>query len=1666
MKKIFSFLLLICFWFNTNAQYNFGYGNSWVDHDKTYYKFISNETGLHRINYSTLAQLGISLNGSAFKLYHKGEEIPIFVTNSGNFGTTDYIEFYGSENDGYFDTQLFTSPNDHIHQYKSFFTKGSAYFLTSSPETSNKRYIQATNNLAGAPPKKDYFMYESVKVKSTQFNPGEAHKDGSGIKSFYGFYEEGEGKVSTEMNSGTLVTTHNVTTEYLYSAAPVSADVEVRVVGKGESQIAIDNHHFHISVNGNKYLSYASMFRWDLETFNFNLPLSQISNSTTFKFEPYDSVVVVGGGAATFDLETKIALSYIKVNYPRQFNFDNETDFKFELDIDTDTYIEISNFNGGSNPVIYDLTAGRRINPIFEDGVYKVRITPIGGVDSERTFYITSTTNSNNLTNLSEYKEVNFTDYNDPANQGDYIIISHPSLREGNTDWVSEYADYRENESPCTKYDVVEVNIEELYEQFAHGIRKHPLSIRNFINYAMDFWEEEPEYLLLLGKSIEYSTLSESTSATLNNFEECLVPTYGHQPSDLLLTCRNNFDYRPQLALGRIPAKNPAEVKAYLDKLKEYESYFVTDCSDLSDREWMSRVLHIANGFNGVELETYLEYLDEYAISQESAPASLEVVNTLTSSSYTVNFPQIDAYMEDGLGIITYFGHSGAQQENYWEINDIKDPDNPNFYENEGMYPLIFSNSCFVGQIHRDDSESQAEEWVLEDDAGAIGLLATIALSFPTYLDIFTNELNNNLFNEHYGEPVGFNLKQTIEDIYAPFGSPAYEGTVVTCLEFTWTGDPAVRPYLFDNPEYLISDIDTDPPFNQGPILLTEDGEIEVEVTLENLGKVDGLVNIEIVRVYEDGSQEVVISEDVISPNRLASYIFNIPANPADGVGTNQLIVTVNGDETILEDCFNNNEAILEFIGEPEDPIICPEVNIDIIGLDADTYCAEDTDIELEADVNVSNGTGTFEIDGQSINNDNFNPSDYAPGQYIITYDYVFNNNEGQQCSEFSSTTINIVEIPNATFSVDLDPGSTLCIDEPITFTYEGGSDTDFDWSFGDNASTSSASTEGPHFISYTEGGMKTITLSVENSAGCKEEMSVNIEVLSKLEDPQINCVNQTESSVEFQWNAVDGAEYYAVSFDGGVLEVNETSFMVDELDIEEEVFISVTAIGVEACANSEIVPAFCSSNFACSSTETEILNINETYCYGESAVLLEATPIGGQFTVNGETNDTFDPSILDPGDYNIQYVYIDENDCTFADQVNVTINEPGDVSIDGDATSICLGETVTLTANAALDGQFFWDGSGIIENNNESITVSPQSNEEYILTYVDASGCIYNGVAAVEINEDNNPNASFQTSAAGICIGESITLTNNSTNANNISWEITDPNGEITSSQDDEIDLTLNEVGEYGVSITVQGCGVTEDTFTQTSAFTVSGLPEVGVPNDFTVCPNEEFILEVTGVSSVVVASEALTPTGGTTFSGILDHPETFEIIGSNEFGCSNSATLTVSVNPDVTITLSEDVTICPGDEVTLNAQGGATYEWVVDDEVVETESEITLPIGEMTTFNVTAISEFSCTKTASVTVDVDEELCDVELKVPNAFTPNGDGTNDAFVIENLDRYPQATIEIYNRWGQIVYEAAPYGNDWNGTNDGEDLPHATYYYILELNDGSPVQTGTITILK
>ena len=161
----------------------------------------------------------------------------------------------------------------------------------------------------------------------------------------------------------------------------------------------------------------------------------------------------------------------------------------------------------------------------------------------------------------------------------------------------------------------------------------------------------------------------------------------------------------------------------------------------------------------------------------------------------------------------------------------------------------------------------------------------------------------------------------------------------------------------------------------------------------------------------------------------------------------------------------------------------------------------------------------------------------------------------------------------------------------------------------------------------------------------------------------------------------------------------------------------------------------------------------------------------------------------------------------------------------------------------------------------------------------------------------------------------------------------------------------------------------------------------------------------------------------------------------------------------------------VCIGASINLTSQtiAGVTYLWTGTNGYISTLQNVVINSAKLSDADIYSltVSSNGCTSIPSI-VTVIVNNCIVDFFIPEGFSPNGDGVNDLFVIRGIQNYPNNSFLIYNRWGNKVFEAKPYQNNWDGKSDfglilsGDELPIGTYFYLLDLGIGSDVIKGTI----
>lgn len=195
--------------------------------------------------------------------------------------------------------------------------------------------------------------------------------------------------------------------------------------------------------------------------------------------------------------------------------------------------------------------------------------------------------------------------------------------------------------------------------------------------------------------------------------------------------------------------------------------------------------------------------------------------------------------------------------------------------------------------------------------------------------------------------------------------------------------------------------------------------------------------------------------------------------------------------------------------------------------------------------------------------------------------------------------------------------------------------------------------------------------------------------------------------------------------------------------------------------------------------------------------------------------------------------------------------------------------------------------------------------------------------------------------------------------------------------------------------------------------------------------------------------------PTETTTYEGFV----------TDANGCiSNTETIVISIDQGVDLDLSDTlVEINKGDIIEIDAgvnDPEVTFSWTPEDGLDDPTSGVVNASPSATiTYTVEASTVNGCETTGKV-----EVIVRAELEIVTAFSPNGDNVNEVWEIIGIENFPDASVKIFNRWGLMLYEVA---SDYKGSEwDGGDAPAASYFFIINLGDGSADINGTVTIIK
>lgn len=891
MKRIVLFIAVLLISFHAvRAQ---SYMNEWIDFGKTYYKFRTGGSGIFRISQSQLAAAGLgSVNAAHFQLWKNGEEIAIYTSSpSGPLPSNGFIEFWSNVNDGKWEKRLYLEPEAQLNPHVSLFSDSVTWFLTVNTTSPNKRIIETANNLSSSLPVETSFTHTLITGYPNFYNQGFAAVVGDYVYS--SSYDIGEGYTTGEFRPASPFTP---TVSNLF-VAPGSQDATLYYTSVGR---ALNTRTVRVSVNGTqvseKEMNY---FNYVKETVTF--PASLISSgSAAIQFrntssEPTDRIVV-----GCFEL-----------TYNRLFNFGGSSNFRFNLPANAlGNNLVISNFNAGTtDPVLFDLTNNLRITAQNLGGNQFRVVLPPSAVERELVLVSSDPSAIRTTTTLLQR---NFVNYSLSANQGNYLIISHPQVYFDNNgvNQVNEYSLYRSS-SNGGSFNVKIYDVTELIDQFGWGIKFNPLAVRNFLRFARNRFNTSPKFTLLIGKGVT-TQLSRSIESRPAINRMNLVPSWGTPASDMTLAA-DEGDVVPKLAIGRLNVINGEEVGEYLQKLKAYDAWQRNAHSCDPDEEmWKKKVLQIggATDFLGEQIQYHLTEYGRIVKDTFFGASVVQLQKSPLTTIQTISGALVNDYFKSGFSLLTYFGHSSA---NTLEFN----LDNPENYPFTGKYPIFLVNGCNAGNLFLADSMrfngsyTLSEKYLLSSpDKGAVTFIASTSLGIVQYLNLYTELFYEEFVRRNYGKPVGQILTNVIDTLIKRYS--IYDFYIRMHVEqITMHGDPAITFYNRDKPDYAVkqSYIKVDPQF-----ISIAENKFTANIKIVNSGKATSdSIRIEVEREYPSGTRESVY-------NRMHAYIPNndsisidFPIDALRDKGLNKIVVTLDRENRVNELCETNNSITKEF---------------------------------------------------------------------------------------------------------------------------------------------------------------------------------------------------------------------------------------------------------------------------------------------------------------------------------------------------------------------------------------------------------------------------------------------------------------------------------------------------------------------------------------------------------------------------------------------------------------------------------------------------------------------------------------------------------------------------------------------------------------------------------
>ncbi len=863
-KRFLSALWLVACTYSSIAQY----GNEWINFNQEYFKLKVAEEGVYRVTAAELEAQGFQANiiaANRLRLYRNGQEVAMLVSSSG--GILNYLEFYGQQNDGFYDRDLYVSAEAQPHNLYSLFSDTSTYFLTYELAAGGSNIDFSTDNDNTGLTAESYHTQKALQLQTTTYSPGLLFSQDS--KFSLSQYDFGEGWTGSAVGKGGSQS-YTFQLDNAATSGPNPTVDMVMIGGNGQTHVV----DISVGPDENNTRSIGSQTWSDRTSTSFSLDLLWSDVSSTGQLVVRMTVVGLDG------ISDRAHTSFVRVNYPQTFalNSGEQKTFFLESNTANKSYLQISS-DASSTTRFFDITDP--INPIRlnSNALTSTVDVVVNNTSSSRNIF--GFTSTKTVPDISRYtfNQIDFSNSN-------YIIVSHPSLRsaEDGTDPIASYEAYRESEAGGS-WDVQVANIQDVYDQFLFGIPS-PLAIRRMVDYG--YTQGQLSHLFLVGKG-----LTVNANYTRNPNAAHFIPTYGLPGSDLFYGVGFNGTLNPRIGIGRITARTPEEIQAYLNKVIQSEALPYNSL-------WRKNILQLTGGQNQAELTLFKSYAEGFSALAENDFAGASTTSVSKETTATVEFINIREEVNQGLSMITFFGHSGSA------VTDIE-VDQPDVYDNEGRYPAMFLvNGCNAGEIFT-TGQSFGEPWILTANRGSTGFMAHTNFALSSGLRRFTDLFYEIAFADT--TTFGSSLGQIVKEVAVRYFATNTTNTAQTqVFQMVLQSDPATKLFDPENPDYSIEadNVNALPIF--GERVLASQDSFKVELIVQNFGRsVNDSLTVSVDHTLPNGevltySQQF---ERVLYQDTLEIFIPNTVGQNIEGNNIISVLLDPSGEQQELDETNN-----------------------------------------------------------------------------------------------------------------------------------------------------------------------------------------------------------------------------------------------------------------------------------------------------------------------------------------------------------------------------------------------------------------------------------------------------------------------------------------------------------------------------------------------------------------------------------------------------------------------------------------------------------------------------------------------------------------------------------------------------------------------------------------